>query len=179
MMVPWQRLLLLLLLVGSSAASAARVADEQALKAAYLYNFAKFVEWPGIAEGAPLRLCIYGEDDIEAPFQKIQGRSAQNRTIEVALIAAGTGPENNCEILFISRATDEITYRTILQLLNGKPVLTVSDIDDFASQGGMIEFRSVGEHIKFVVNIAASRQAQLSISAFLLQLALEVRGARP
>ena len=58
-------------------------------------------------------------------------------------------------------------------------MLTVSDIEDFASQGGMIEFRNVGEHIKFVVNIDVSRKAQLNISAFLLQLALEVRGGRP
>ncbi len=179
MKAPWQKLFVLFLALGGASAGATRVAEEQALKAAYLYNFAKFVEWPGERNDAPLRLCVLGEQSLSAPFQKIQGRSAQNRTIEVALVVAEGFAGGDCEILFISREAGDDAFRQVLGMLDGKPVLTVSDIDDFASQGGMIEFRNVGEHIKFVVNITASRDAQLSISAFLLQLALEVRGTHP
>ncbi len=175
----WQLTMLLALVISGSATGSARVAEEQALKAAYLYNFAKFVEWPGHAEGEPLRLCVYGMERLGAPFEKIRGRTAHSRPIDVALVTGEAPSGVRCEILFISREAGEAADVGVIDLLAGQPVLTVSDIEGFSNRGGMIEFRNVGEHIKFVVNIGASRDANLIISAFLLQLALEVQGGRP
>ncbi len=162
---------------GSANANAARVADEEALKAAYLYNFAKFVEWPASFDGGegPIELCIWSEDALDAPFAKIQGRSAQNREIHVKQFAALPESRLACHILFISQSPEHETVAEVMAALGDLPVLTVSDREDFVANGGMIEFKNVAQHIKFIVNIGASRTAGLTISAFLLQLALEVR----
>lgn len=179
-MLRWFLLLLLFWEGAVRAASEPRVANEEALKAAYLYNFAKFVEWPEGSLGQQLRLCVHGEEQLHTAFTRIQGRSAQKRQIEVVLLDPAVGTHGQaCEILFISRRRGSEGLAEVLEPLSGLPVLTVSDLDQFADRGGMIEFRNVGQHIKFVVNIAASRHSGLSISAFLLQLALEVREVMP
>ncbi len=167
-----------LMLQAALAGGETRVAEEYTLKAAYLYNFAKFVQWPKEVKpaGDPIRVCVLGDDPFGPGLDKIRGRKAQNREITVArmqsLPDADAPP---CDILFVT-ASEKGGVEKLVARLARHPVLTVSDIDGFVKRGGMIGFLNVEQRIKFEVNIAASDTANLTISSFLLQLALAVHG---
>lgn len=171
-------LVIILLLQAGVAGGETRVAEEYTLKAAYLYNFAKFVQWPegAKAEGDPIRVCVLGEDPFGAGLDKIRGRKAQNREITVARMSdLPKGAPPACDILFVTESEARAVDNLVASLAD-YPILTVSDTEEFVQRGGMIGFRNIEQRIKFEINIAASDRARLTISSFLLQLALAVHG---
>lgn len=146
--------------------------DEYAVKAAYLYNFAKFVEWPpeSFADaGAPLRICIAGDNPFGSALATLSDKTVGSHRVEVLLVPATMGFDQ-CHIVFIGRA-EQGRFKALLAKLGRLPILTISDIGDFAQAGGMIGLVETNQRIRFDINLAATRQANLKLSSQLLKLA--------
>ena len=150
----------------------ATLSDEYALMALYTYNFAKFTDWPSASfmdADAPLNLCILGDDPFGRALVKIEGKKIKRHVLRikryprVAVISA-------CHIVFISRS-EHARLQTILQALADQPILTVSDIPDFAQYGGMIGLETVAQRVRFAINSAVASRAGLKLSSKLLELA--------
>jgi hypothetical protein len=147
------------------------------VKAAYLSNFGRFVEWPATAKGtpnAPFNVCILGED----PFGAALDAALAGETIDQAPLVARRilRPEDavNCRVLFIS-SSEEDRLKTILADLDKASVLTVGDSPEFARHGGMIQFVLEGNRVRFEINLPAARRVGLNLSSELLKLAVGVR----
>jgi hypothetical protein len=147
--------------------------SEYQLKAAFLFNFAKFIDWPPGAfsnPGSPFVLCILGE----APFGADLDDSLHGKTIAGHSIAVRRRPTETaaraCQILFVSQSQSG-RISEILQGLHGTNVLVVGESDGFASGGGAIEFVLQQDHVRFRINPDAVARAGLTISSKLLALA--------
>jgi hypothetical protein len=150
---------------------------EYQVKAAYLYNFGKFVDWSAASTAAKrdgFQICVLGQDpfgpalDAALARQSIEGKSVMARRIMKPQDAAG------CRILFISSSEDR-QLKSIFSVLDGSGVLTVSDIPQFSQRGGMIEFTLEGNRVRFEVNLAPAEAAGLTLSSELLKVAVAVR----
>jgi hypothetical protein len=147
---------------------------EYQVKAAYLFNFGKFVTWPQARQGSgTFSVCVLGQD----PFGGALEATVRDETIDGLPLTAQhiTRPEAaaNCRIVFVS-SSDRSHLATILDVLNHFPVLTVSDMPEFCSHGGMIEFVLEGDRIRFAVNLVAAERARLKMSSDLLKVASRV-----
>lgn len=169
-------LLALALLLQPGAASAQSAKDrELLLKAAFLYNFAKFVEWPAAAfasPSAPLTMCIHSREALAVIVEAMDGKTIGNRPLSVVdghALAAATGA---CHITFIGPDEPEGSYAP--HLAKSPHALTVGDRDRFARTGGMVGLVTVDNKIRFEVNLRSSRAAGLRIQAALLRLATDV-----
>ncbi len=150
-------------------ASASR---EYLIKAAFLYNFAKFTEWPAETyadASAPLRICVLGDGHLGRALRAIDGKQIKGRRVATAHLAkaedAGT-----CQVLYVGPAEKE-RLPGILKRLDGRPVLTVTDIPDPDPNGGIINFRIVAEKIRFQIDKNVAEAAGLDLSSKLLALA--------
>ncbi len=148
--------------------------SEYDVKAAYLYNFGKFIEWP--ARPAPVedgvfRICVLGQD----PFGSALNAILAGETISGAKVVnnpvAKAEDAVNCRILFIS-SSESVQLKHILAALANTGVLTVSDMPEFSQRGGMIQFVWQGNRVRFQVNLESAKRAGLTISSELLKLAL-------
>ncbi len=153
----------------------AQTASDNQVKAAYLYNFTRFVEWPQISAGreGPIRLCVLDYPPLVAELkQVVQGKSTSGRPLTV-LLTKTAEESRDCHVLFIGSAQEK-QVRHILYQLRDKNVLTVGETDDFLNEGGMISFVIQDEHVQFTVNNRAATEAGLRISARLLTVAKRV-----
>ncbi len=146
---------------------------EYALKAALLYKLMKFVSWPPAAEDsadeAPFRLCILGEDPFAEAIDSLAGRTVRARPIVIERLALD-GATRHCQLLFVRHPGAAPALNQLAQL----PILTVSDAENFAVRGGMIEISRQRNRLGFRINAAAARAAGLIIAAPLLELATVV-----
>lgn len=150
-----------------------------AIKAAFVYNFAKFVEWPAGAFAtpqSPLDLCVTGSA-LEGRLQPLEGREAQGRTIRVRALAAGDAPLG-CHILVVGDGAGGDRDQLLLAAGRG-PVLTIRDSADFTREGGMIALFVAANRVQFAVNLGAAQGAGLKLSARMLKLAHSVQGGAP
>jgi hypothetical protein len=163
-----------LLAVGDGRAQESQPTEYQ-IKAAFLFNFAKFVEWPptAFAEAtSPMVLGILGENPFGDDLERIiRGKTVNNRPLVVRTDFHSPGEATNCHILFIS-TSEKQRLPEILKGLRGASVLTVGETDRFTETGGMINFVVEGSKIRFQINDAAAKGAGLKISSKLLSLAL-------
>ena len=163
----------LLVLLAFCSAGYSQTVSEYQLKAAYLYNFAKFVEWPAdtfAGPNAPLRICVLGQNPFAGDLEQITaGKSVNGRTIQVDHVQ-GVSQARTCHIVFVSAAKNDEVKR-ILEGLRGASVLTVGDTKDFVAQGGIINLVLEDNRIRFEVNLKAATEGRLKISAKLLSLA--------
>ena len=144
------------------------------LKVAYLYNFAKFIEWPPevlTEDHASFTLCMFGTDSSEGALPSLQGKTLKGKKVAIKYFAqaADLDPEE-CHIIFISTSKRD-RLRQILATLEGQPVLTVGDMEWFARSGGMINFITVKNKTRFAINVGAAQRAGLHIRSKLLKLA--------
>jgi hypothetical protein len=145
---------------------------EYKVKAAFLYNFTKFVEWPTEAttdSGATFNLCVLGEDPFGKTFDSIQGEKIVNKKLVINRFKELHDIEK-CRILFISESEEE-RLTQILKSLKGLHILTVSDTEGFAQQGVIINFYLEQNKVRFEINVDAARRSGLKISSKLLNLA--------
>lgn len=186
MTASYRRILLLWFGIVAGAATLASILAPRAwgfpvsefeVKAAYLYNFARFVQWPpnSSLQGNEFPICVLGRDPFGAVLdstlagEKIDGRSVVSRRVSTVDEAAG------CRELFIG--SSEIKRLTDILSTAGKMnMLTVSDLPRFVDEGGMVQFTLTENHVRFAINMAAARQAGLTLSSELLKVATEVRG---
>lgn len=160
-----------------SKASSQELEREYLIKAAFLYNFAKFTQWPEEAFSgpqAPLRICVLGADPFGAALDSIVGKSVQNREVVTARLAAGSDA-SGCHLLFVAESEQD-RLSGILEGLVVRPILTISDMKDFAKSGGMINLKVAENRIKFSINLGVARDAALNFSSRLLNLAEIVGG---
>jgi hypothetical protein len=154
---------------------------EYDVKATYLFNFGRFATWPPAvtANENAFAVCVLGRDpfgpalDATLTGEKIGGQRTVARRITKPQEAGG------CRILFVSDS-EESQLASILQSIGNASILTVSDIREFVERGGMIQFVSQGNKIRFEVNLAATERANVMLSSELLKVATVVhRSARP
>lgn len=166
-----------LLLSGlDSAVRAEVVADDGAreykIKAAFLYNFVKFTEWPENRfedSSVPLRICVLGENPFGEQIYSIAGKNVRGRQLAISSLSK-VEETDPCHLLFIGESEVE-RLPVILAELSERPVLTVSDMKGFATAGGMINLRTVDNKIRFTININATRTVALRLSSRVLRLA--------
>ena len=157
----------------------ARAADEDKeylVKAAFIYNFIKFVEWPAgkaISKQPNIDICVVGDSKLIKANEVFKAASTPKLSLTLTEEKNWRNAPSHCHILFISRSEDE-KMGSILAGLRDQPVLTVSDIDDFAEQGGMIGFVPSDNKIKIEVNTKSVTAAGMRVDAQLLEIALKV-----
>jgi len=150
---------------------------EAQVKAAYLFNFGKFVRWPSLPHqhNDSLAICVLGKNpfgsvlDATVEGETIDGKSVVARNIPTLQEAAG------CQILFVS-ASEEGRLAAVLAGARQLRALTVSDIPRFAERGGMIELVTQGERIRFVANVGPMAEQGITVSSELLKVAVKVIG---
>jgi hypothetical protein len=151
--------------------------SEYQVKAAYIYNFGKFVKWPANAaasQDSSFTICILGDDPFGSALQStLAGQSIDGKPVLVKRVAK---PQDaiGCLILFIA-AEQKSQLREILDALGQSSVLTVSDIPDFSNRGGMIQFVLDSGRVRFQINRISAENAGLSLSSDLLRVAVAVK----
>jgi len=163
------RLLLLAGMIVASATAEARAqsASEAELKAAYLFNFALFVEWP-TRNKASFTVCQYGSDSLGSGAAALARKSLRGKTITVR--QANAKELSGCDMLYIP-SSEKARIRDLAQRLRGSNVLTVSDAQGAAREGATIGLSIDGQKIVFEINVAEAKRNSLVISAKLLSLA--------
>lgn len=162
------------LLVGFAIADSSPT--EYQVKAAYLFNFLKFVQWPNDVSSDPQRkwvIGIVGDSPVGDELSLlVEGKTVDGRGLLVKKLRAGDS-FGACNILFVS-ASEERHLASILTSLQGSSVLTVADFDKFIERGGMIQFVNDGGRIRMDIDLGATGRARLKISSKLLVLAQAV-----
>lgn len=147
---------------------------EYKVKAAFLYNFARFIEWPESSTSSPeFSVCVLGLDPFGEDLNIINSKPVKARKVAIRLI---TDLQNigGCDCLFVSDS-EKKNLGGIFHALNAKNILTVGDMEGFIDAGGIIQFVLHESKIRFVVNLPAAERAGLKISSKLLELAKGVK----
>jgi len=164
----------LTMLLGLKSLAQDAAPTEYQIKAAFVYNFAKFVEWPTEAFPAPtspIIIGVLGQNVFGDNLQKtISNKVLNNRPLQFKEFHSVT-EATNCHILFIS-TSEKAKFQKIIQGLQGTSVLTVSESTEFIGAGGMINFVLEANKVRFQINGEAAKQAGLKISSKLLSLAI-------
>jgi hypothetical protein len=181
------RIALLSLLFGALAsawpviAQEAGVHSEYQVKAAFLYNFAKFIEWPSntfSANNAPIIIGVLGKNPFDGELERMAKDKVLNgHPLIIQPVASSQDTAlKRCQILFI-QSMDKRKTSEVLELLKGKPTLTVSETEGFIQWGGMINFVMDGKRVRFEINDTTATQAGLRISSKLLSLSKKPEAA--
>jgi hypothetical protein len=152
------------------AAPACAQPTEQQVKAAMIYNIARFIDWPA-SPGSPARvtLCILGRDPFGADIDGLVGQPIGAAPLQVRRIAAA-GAMNGCQMVYISPSEAD-DLEGALAVLSGAHVFTVADTDGFAERGVAANLYLDERHVRFEINIDAARRTGLGVSSHLLRLA--------
>ena|SRR5439155_11603338 len=146
------------------------------VKAAFLYNFAKFTEWPARAfprPDSPFIFCLVGDPFSGAMEKAVQRETFNGRPVVVRRVGRGDDLLG-CHVLYVSEP-ESARASEIVEMIANAPVLTVGETEDFINSGGMIRFTENGNRIRFEINPDAAQKASLHLSSKLLRLADIVR----
>lgn len=151
---------------------------EYQLKAAYMLNFARFIDWPvqRLPPGAPLRVCVLGQDPFHGALVALEGRVVQGHEVQVRQLD-GLEPASDCHMLFVAESEQRRVAAVLHQVAN-KGVLTISDMDGFVPQGGSIGFVLEDNRVRFNIHQGVLLRDNLRASAQLLKLGRQVVGGR-
>ena len=148
--------------------------SEEQVKAAFIFNFAKFVEWPvsSFEADSSFNLCIAGQDKVEAALRLLEQREVQSHVLKIITLNEDFNQikTKNCHILFIARS-EKNRQPQWLGAVEQQPVLTVADNLELVKQGGMISLYIEAQRVQFVVNQSSTQNNGLKLSARMLQLA--------
>ena len=149
------------------------VASEGQLKAAYLVNFLKYIEWPGTR--TTVNICLFGRDSLGPYLASYEGRQVAGRELRIRRI---NSPEQlaECQELFISGG-EEARASAVLHWVDKQAILTVSDSETFARDGGAIALIRTEGRLQFDINTDALNRANLKASSQMLRLARQVIGS--
>jgi YfiR/HmsC-like len=157
-------------------ASEASDSSEYLIKAGFIFNFAKFVEWPTTAfaqPDSPIVIGVLGTDPFGTIIDQIvKDKKIGARGFIVKRLRWGSDVKDlrDCKILFVS-ASEKAHLDEVVQIVRGLPILTVGETPGFAERGGIIRFTVEDNRVRFEVNVDAAHQADLTISSRLLTLA--------
>jgi hypothetical protein len=158
---------------------AAQGASAPAMKAAFLYNFAKFADWPveALAPGQPLALCVVGEAAVaDALEQMIKQQVVDGHALTVRTIEAD-GPIRSCHLLYVG-GLDARQSAQVFETLKGAAVLSVGDGERFADAGGVAQLLIERDRMRFAINVTSAQRARIVLSSKLLSLAKIVKDER-
>lgn len=163
-----------------SASAQDEVAMDYQVKAAFMVNFPKYVDWPADAfpsTNSPITVAVFGDDNVAHEFQNmIQGGLViDGHPVMLKRMQSESDLAGGFQILFIA-TSERARVATILEKLKGSPVLLVGESDNFLEQGGMVNLVPKNRKIRLQINLAAARQARLKISSRLLVAADVVKG---
>ncbi len=146
------------------------------IKAVYLFNFARFTEWPTPAVKGPLTLCIFGAPDVAASLDRLVGdRPLNGRDVSVARVEA-LGLASSCHLLYVP-VDDSAVISGVLDAVAALPVFTVGEGDRFAKAGGVAALFTEDGRTRFTINPDALSRAGLRVSSQMMGLARLVKGA--
>jgi hypothetical protein len=169
------RILVLASFVASRPISAAESSPEYKFKAAFLYHFTLFVEWPSnvfVEAKSPLVIAILGENPFGIELdQGLRDKVVNGHPIRIRMVQSAAEARTNCHLLFIS-SSEKKNQAQIFQELQGASVLTVGETEDFTQAGGMIKFLQIEKRIRFQINDEAAKKSGLMIRAKLMELAV-------
>jgi hypothetical protein len=154
-------------------------APEYAVKAAFLFNFAKFVEWPDDAfadRSSPLVLCVIGEDPFGDALKSLKGKTVNGRHLAIRYMTT-IEELDRCHLLFVCPSEKPVLPK-ILQTTKGRSILTVGDMGGFAQDGGIINLVKEENRVGIEINLEAAQRSRLKISSKLLALAKIVKPGR-
>ena len=152
--------------------ASAQDVTEPALKAAFIYNFAIFTEWPAdvVPAAGPVVVCVLGDAAVgDALEQAVKGRVVDGHSMAVSIVAPA-GPHRECHVLYVSGVTAGQAAQLVAGLRD-VPVLTISDVEGFADLGGIAQFFFEHGRLRFSVDVGSAGRARLQISSRLLALA--------
>lgn len=162
--------LLLWLTLGTTYGS---VRSEYEVKAAFLYNFTRFITWPAPSvEGDALTICVFGSNPFGDVLQQLNGRVSQGRALQLDF-PTSLQESDRCQVMFVGggKARD---LAEIIDYATARQILTISEISDFVDAGGVIGYVKEGNVIRFEINQQAAQQSGLQINSRLLELAVRV-----
>jgi hypothetical protein len=145
-------------------------AGEYQVKAAFIFNFLRFVEWPPAAlkqSGSTLSVCVLGDNVFETALDAYRGEVVGGRTVVIAYPRTLSEAER-CHVLFVSPSERRRAYQ-VMKAMEGRSILTVSDIGNFTDLGGIIGFYMEQGYVRFDINLALARKADLKIGSQLLR----------
>jgi hypothetical protein len=202
MRVKTYKLIVLALVLFAAAAApkagaAAVASSEYRLKAAFLYNFIKFVDWPGeetADNNEPIVIGIVGKDPFGDALKPLENKQIKARDVIIKHFKKLEDPEKSdgkdrdelqeqvevvrkCQLLFIC-PSEKTRLKEIIDLVKGYSVLTVGDTEGFLELGGIIEFVMEEKKVRFEINIASAKSAKLKIRSQLLRLAKKIVGEK-
>ncbi len=149
------------------------IRSEYEVKAAFLYNFTRFVSWPQVVDNtAPLIVCVVGDDPFGELLDPLRGRKSQGRELQLRY-PDSTFELTGCDVLYISQSQSR-NLPELINLARQEGMLTVSDLPDFIRKGGMLGYVKKGNVIRFEINLKAATEAGLTINSRLLELAVRV-----
>ena len=149
---------------------------EYQIKAGFLYNFLKFIEWPSDVlpeTSGTINICVLGDELAREAFESLNGKMVKDRRLAVRRLEP-VKDLLSCHVLFIG-ASEEKRFPQIMQSLRGLRVLTVGEIERFAQSGGIINFVTERNKVRFEINVDSAARAGLKVSSQLLSLAKVVR----
>jgi hypothetical protein len=154
-------------------AESERTVSEYEVKAAYIYNFAKFVEWPPTyfaAANAPITIGVIGDEEFAALLEKVvKNKLVQEHTLQVRQLKWPTDLRT-CNMVYVS-SNEQKRFRQITENLQDKSVLTITEVEEKSQPKGIMNLFIEGGKVQFEVNIADAEKAKLRISSKLLRLA--------
>ncbi len=159
-------------MAGQALAEAPAASVEYEVKAAFIHNFAKFIEWPRNAfesENSPIRIGILGSGPINKSLMKLNGKEVHKRPLEVSMVE-NINEVSGYHIIFINPSQEKWS-EAILGTLQGSGILTIGDMTGFARQGGVINFYLESGKVRFEINDCSIHRENLKISSKLLRLA--------
>tara|TARA_R110002110_G_scaffold195770_1_gene405409 strand:+ start:6656 stop:7231 length:576 start_codon:yes stop_codon:yes gene_type:complete len=161
----------LILCSAIASGSSKREAREYHLKAAFLRYVAKFVEWPeSVLVDRKLNVCVLGNIPYYKAIDSIHGKVVNGLELTVFKVSdAATSIDKNCQILFVAK-TEEDNTTTIIDAIKNKPILSFGDMDNFAEQGGDMNFYIMNNRLAIMINPPAIEQASLTISPRMMRL---------
>jgi hypothetical protein len=169
--------LIFILILGADRGRA-QESEEYRVKAAFLFHFVQLVDWPAGSLGdekQPLLLCTIGKDPFDGDLEAtLQGKSVGTHALQVRHLK-DREELHGCQVLFVGNSERRDVLPLLAALKDGA-ILTVGDSDDFAKQGGMIDFCMENNKVRFDINVDAAGRAKLKISSRLLLLAKNVIG---
>ena len=162
----------LVLLFPRAGKAAEDLSEEQKIKVALVYKLGKFVYWPDSPlqqQNKVFTICVLGNDPLNPAFMILENRKIGVLPIKIEYVEQSIDIDNGCRIAFITESKRAF-LKNILQRLDNRPVLTISDSHGFAESGGIIELRQEASRIGFTINLNSARRAGLEIAAPLLEL---------
>lgn len=145
--------------------------SENEIRVVLLYNFIKFITWPQESTATNIGICLYGKNTFGEAIYKLNSLKTRNRPLEVIFPSSNKDPR--CSVIFIGPSEENIADK-LLTDNDQRHVVTISAINDFTGQGGIIGFIKVGNVVKFDINLKQARSSNIQISSKLLELANRV-----